>query len=174
MQETQLIPGSGRSPGEGNGNLLQYSCLENSMGRGAYSPWGHRVGQNWVTEHIAQQFRGNTVQPLKRTTRMLWTKYTDHTKWLWACGGHGWDIKWHHGFGKHLVAFFKSNHTLWCFSHLIPRYFPREKKACVHKDLYLLTVYRCFTYDGPKPGTTQISINRWWDEETVAYPHNGM
>ena len=30
------IPGSGRSPGEGNGNLLQYSCLENSMDRGAW------------------------------------------------------------------------------------------------------------------------------------------
>ena len=29
-----LISGSGRSPGEGNGNLLQYSCLENSMDRG--------------------------------------------------------------------------------------------------------------------------------------------
>ena len=29
------IPGSGRSPGEGNGNSLQYSCLENSMDRGA-------------------------------------------------------------------------------------------------------------------------------------------
>ena len=28
------IPGSGRSPGEGNGNPLQYSCLENLMGRG--------------------------------------------------------------------------------------------------------------------------------------------
>ena len=30
-----LIPGSGRSPGEGNGNPLQYFCLENSMDRGA-------------------------------------------------------------------------------------------------------------------------------------------
>ena len=30
-----LIPGSGRSPGEGNGNPLQYSCLENLMDRGA-------------------------------------------------------------------------------------------------------------------------------------------
>ena len=30
-----LIPGFGRSPGEGNGNPLQYSCLENTMGRGA-------------------------------------------------------------------------------------------------------------------------------------------
>ena len=30
------IPGSGRSPGEGNGNPLQYSCLENPMDRGAW------------------------------------------------------------------------------------------------------------------------------------------
>ena len=30
------IPGLGRSPGEGNGSPLQYSCLENSMGRGAW------------------------------------------------------------------------------------------------------------------------------------------
>ena len=40
------IPGSGRSPGEGNGNPLQYSCLENSMDRGAYSLWGCRVGHD--------------------------------------------------------------------------------------------------------------------------------
>ena len=31
-----LIPGSGRSPGEGNGNLLQYYCLENPMDKGAW------------------------------------------------------------------------------------------------------------------------------------------
>ena len=40
-----LIPGSGRSPGEGNGNLLQDSCLENPMDRGASlgcSPWGRK------------------------------------------------------------------------------------------------------------------------------------
>ena len=40
------IPGSGRSPGEGNGNLLQYSCLENPPpGRrslAGYSSWGHK------------------------------------------------------------------------------------------------------------------------------------
>ena len=47
------IPGSGRSSGEGHGNPLQYSCLENSIDRGAwrapwgYSPWGFkRVGHN--------------------------------------------------------------------------------------------------------------------------------
>ena len=41
-----LIPGSGRSPVRGNGNLHQYSCLKNSMDRGAwwatYSSWGHK------------------------------------------------------------------------------------------------------------------------------------
>ena len=45
-----LIPGSERAPGEGNGNLLQYSCLENPMDRGAcglqsIGPW--RVGHYW-------------------------------------------------------------------------------------------------------------------------------
>ena len=33
--DLDLIPGLGRSPGEGNGSLLQYSCLENPMDRGA-------------------------------------------------------------------------------------------------------------------------------------------
>ena len=36
IRDTGSIPGSGRSPGEGNGNPLQYSCLENSMDRGAW------------------------------------------------------------------------------------------------------------------------------------------
>ena len=34
IRDTFLIPGSGRSPGGGDGNPLQYSCLENPMGRG--------------------------------------------------------------------------------------------------------------------------------------------
>ena len=34
--DTGLIPGLGRSPGEGNGYLLQYSCLKNSMDRGTW------------------------------------------------------------------------------------------------------------------------------------------
>ena len=37
------IPGSGRSPGEGNGNPLQYSCPGNSMDRGAWRATVHRV-----------------------------------------------------------------------------------------------------------------------------------
>ena len=41
-----LIPELGRSPGEGNGNPLQYSCLENSMDRGAWWATAHKVGKS--------------------------------------------------------------------------------------------------------------------------------
>ena len=40
------IPGSGRSPGEGNDNPLQYSCLENSMDRGAWQATVHGVTES--------------------------------------------------------------------------------------------------------------------------------
>ena len=40
------IPGSGRSPGEGNGNSLKYSCLGNPMGRGAWQATIHGVAQS--------------------------------------------------------------------------------------------------------------------------------
>ena len=36
------IPGLGRPPREGNGNPLQYSCLENPKDGGAWCPWGHK------------------------------------------------------------------------------------------------------------------------------------
>jgi len=42
------IPGSGRSPGEGNGNPLQYSCLRNLMGRGAWQATVHRVTKSQI------------------------------------------------------------------------------------------------------------------------------
>ena len=40
------IPGLGRSPGEGNGNPLQYPCLENSMDGGAWRATVHRVAKS--------------------------------------------------------------------------------------------------------------------------------
>ena len=45
------ILGSGRSPGEGNGNPLQYSCLENPMDRGAW----------WATVHAVTRVRDDLV-----------------------------------------------------------------------------------------------------------------
>ena len=44
-----LIPGLGRSPGEGNGNPLQYSCLENPMDRGAWQATVHGVAESDMT-----------------------------------------------------------------------------------------------------------------------------
>ena len=46
VRDTDLIPGSGRSPGEGRGNSLQYSCLENPMDRGAWQAAVHRVAKS--------------------------------------------------------------------------------------------------------------------------------
>ena len=45
IRDAGLIPRSGRSPGGGHGNPLQYSCLENPHGQRSltgYSPWGHK------------------------------------------------------------------------------------------------------------------------------------
>ena len=42
------IPGSGRFPGEGNGNLLQYSCLENAMDGGAWQATVHGVAKSRI------------------------------------------------------------------------------------------------------------------------------
>ena len=55
---------NGRSPGEGNGNQLQYSCLEYFMDRGAWqaSPWGSKkVSRNLGTKHKNNNANGRTV-----------------------------------------------------------------------------------------------------------------
>ena len=46
-----LNPGSGRSPRGGNSNLLQYSCLKNSMDRGAWQATVHRVAKSDTSKH---------------------------------------------------------------------------------------------------------------------------
>ena len=50
------IPGLGRSPGEGNGNPPQYSCLENSVdgwrGQLGYSSWGHKESDTTERRHF--------------------------------------------------------------------------------------------------------------------------
>ena len=43
-----MTPGLGKSPGEGNGNPLQYSCLENPMDRGAWWVTVHGVTKSWT------------------------------------------------------------------------------------------------------------------------------
>ena len=65
------IPGLGRSPGEGTGNLLQYSCLENPMDRGAW----------WTTVHEVTRVRHDLVtEPHTCEILLGWFKLTvsDH------------------------------------------------------------------------------------------------
>ena len=50
LRDVSLIPGLGRYPGEGHGNPLKYSCLENPIDRGAWQVIvheSHRVRHNW-------------------------------------------------------------------------------------------------------------------------------
>ena len=49
-RDISLFPGSGRSPGRGHGNTLQYSCLENPTDRGAWQATVHGVAQPDMTE----------------------------------------------------------------------------------------------------------------------------
>ena len=64
-----LIPGSGRSPGEQNGNSLQYSCLENSMDRGVW----------WATTHGVTK-QSDTTEWLTHTQG--WRGPSDHSRSL--------------------------------------------------------------------------------------------
>ena len=63
------IPGSGRSPGEGDGNPLQYSCLETPTDKGnlvGYRPWGRRVRRDL---EIEQQQGARVVTPVGDMTQ---------------------------------------------------------------------------------------------------------
>ena len=57
-RDVGLIPGLGRSPGVGNGNPLQYSCLENPMNRGTYSSWGSQsIRHSWMAEPKGREWQ---------------------------------------------------------------------------------------------------------------------
>ena len=92
------IPGLGRSPGEGNGNPLQYSCLENPMDRGAWWATAHGVAksQTRLSDFISLHFTFSSC--------FLEKEYT----WCWERlrvgregNNRGWDVGWHHQLDGH-------------------------------------------------------------------------
>ena len=70
-----LSPGSGRPPGGGNGNPLQYSCLENVTDRGAWWATVHRVTKSWTG--LKRLNNNNLLNNL--LTSCLWLVFTCKT-----------------------------------------------------------------------------------------------
>ena len=82
------IPGSGRSPGRWHGNPLQYSCLENPMGRRTWRTTVHRVTKNWnwlkwLSTHISHQLISSPLFNFMRSI-LLWFSFEFCWSWsLW-------------------------------------------------------------------------------------------
>ena len=72
------IPGLGRFPGEGNGNPLQYSCLENPMDGGAWCPWGPKESD--TTEQLHVHIKENLT--LLGISDYLFCVFFKHLRWI--------------------------------------------------------------------------------------------
>ena len=75
---------SGRPPGGGNGSLLQYSCLENSMDRGAWGTTVHRVPKSqtrlkWLSTHAHMYMHIHTQEQLNKKNKLLTCINTMHS-----------------------------------------------------------------------------------------------
>ena len=76
--DASLIPGSGRSHGEGNGHPLQYTCLGNPRNRGAWqviqSLRSQRIGHSLAAEHAQHTHNGNSQQGSSTSPGWFWVK----------------------------------------------------------------------------------------------------
>ena len=81
IRDEGWILGPGRSPGRGHGNLLQYSCLENLMERGAWQATVHGVTKSWtllkqLNMHACKKSRDRAV-PINRNAKARGKKRRD-------------------------------------------------------------------------------------------------
>ena len=99
MGDPSSIPELGRCPGEGNGNPLQYSCLENPMDRGAWEAAVHgsqRVGHDWVTSLLWTWNRCDLakIKTLLRRKRLLQKEEPDRSgSELWSLFNSGFEYQ---------------------------------------------------------------------------------
>ena len=74
-----LIPGMGRSPGEGNGQPFQYTCLENSMDGGARWTTVHGVTKSWTRlSHIILLVVGTQICSFNTTKGCVYPRLMNH------------------------------------------------------------------------------------------------
>ena len=67
-----LIPGPGRSPGDGHGNPLKYSCLENPHGRGAWRATVHDVAKSWAQLKQLSMHTGSSARSMEQIVFLAW------------------------------------------------------------------------------------------------------
>ena len=129
------IPRSGRSPGEGNGNPLQYSCLENPMGRGAWQPQSmgsQRAGHDWVTNTFTFTSTSVILARIRRGDNTQCWRGCDEWKLSYIAGGNVIYCNLKKNISQVLWKFLKLKnthiiHTLWLtletlYSRSIPGY----------------------------------------------------
>ena len=88
------VPGLGRSPGEGNDNPLQYSCLENPMDRGAWQATVHGVEKSWTQLNIWALGLNNRYKwtPVKRSFHQGLPWWSSGRPLCFQCRGHIWSL----------------------------------------------------------------------------------
>ena len=94
-----MIPESGRSPGEGNGNPLQYSCLGNPINRGDWRATVHGVAKSWIrlSEHTHRLTMAQAYLTILRSEAqkgLIGLKSRCHQGSAPPGGSGGWSVPW--------------------------------------------------------------------------------